>query len=362
MINPNVDDTLPTKVQPPQKPETETNKRIGKRKRWLWIAGGVLFVLVAIATGAVAGYFSALQSRVQQERDQAKLEATTQFQLAVEDIEAGRYRTAQQRLEFVIETDPGFPGATEKLAEVLLELAMVSPPTAVVTPTPEFTPTPDLRGAEELFNHAHLLMRNREWSNAIATLDLIRQKDIAYRALEVDGLYYICLRFQGMEQISAQGNLEGGIYALALAEKFAPIDRDADGIRTWARLYLTGASFWEINWLKVLEYFSQIYPTIPNLRDGSGWTAAERYRIASIRYGDQLVQMGDYCAARDYYNTALAIGGDDQLAPTATAVQLLCAPPTATPPPATPTVPTEVVTPVTTPETETPQPESSPVP
>lgn len=346
MMKSNLDDTQPTRVLPTEPSEVETKKPEKKPKRWLWIMGGIIFVIASILVGAGIGYSSAIQSRVRSEKDHTKQEATLQFQLAVEDINAGRYHTAQERLQYVIEIDPSFPGVTEKLTQVLLELATVATPTIEVTPTIAFTPTPDMRGIEEMFNHARDFMRNRDWTNALNTLEAIRQKDIIYRALEVDGMYYICLRFQGMQKISALGNLEGGIYDLALAENFAPIDREADGLRNWARFYLTGASFWEINWQKVIEYFSQIYPTMPNLRDGSGWTAAERFRIASIRYGDQLLAKGDYCGARDQYRAALALSTDNVLAPTATAVQLICSPPTATPT-LTPT-PTETLTPIPT--------------
>jgi cell division septation protein DedD len=155
--------------------------------------------------------------------------------------------------------------------------------------------------------------------------------------VEADGLYYIALRNRGVDRIVLQGSLEPGMYDLSLSENFGPMDREAEGYRTWARLYITGASFWEIDWSRVVEIFSQIYPSLPNLRDGSGWTAVERFRLASIGYGDQLMAKNEYCKGRDQYVNALSISEDPKLAPTAAAAQLLCSPPTPTSKPATKT-------------------------
>jgi hypothetical protein len=64
------------------------------------------------------------------------------------------------------------------------------------------------------------------------------------------------------------------MYDMSLAEQFGPLDKEADTYRTWARLYITGASFWEIDWEQVINYFSQVYAAVPMLRDGSGVTAS----------------------------------------------------------------------------------------
>ena len=127
-----------------------------------------------------------------------------------------------------------------------------------------------------------------------------------------------------------------GIYDLALVERFGPLDTEADGYRNWARLYITGTAFWEIDWSQVVYYFGQVASSLPNLYDGN-YTANERYRTALIGYGDQLILSGDYCGARDQYQLAMSISQDGGLAPTATQAQLLCSPPTSTPAPVTAT-------------------------
>ncbi|NPV56414.1 MAG: hypothetical protein HPY76_07070 [Anaerolineae bacterium] len=334
-----VDDTAPHQVNvpPPGPPASEDIPTDGgkKPKRGRVVIFGILVVILLGVLGGLVGYRFAITDRQQNLQSQVALAAATQFQMGVQDLEAGRYEVARQRFEYVIRLDPQFPGAAEKLAEVMLKMAEQTTPTAAFTPTFEPTSTPDTRNEDEIFNQAQAFMRAGDWVNALITLDALRDTNLNYKTLQVDGMYYIALRYRGVDKILKEGNLEGGMYDLALTEKFGPLDKEADGYRTWARFYLTGASFWEVDWEKVVYYFSQVYPALPNLRDGSGWTTQERYRIALMNYGDKLFIAGDACGARDQYNLALTIGYDQVLVATATQAQLVCSPPTATPVPVT---------------------------
>jgi len=354
-----VSNTIPTSITP--SPEPQSLKPGQKARRWPWIVAGIFLVILTTVFGGFIGYNIAYQSRLRQQANQVALAATTQYQLGLVDLQSGRYEIARQRFESVIRLDPNFPGAKDKLAETMLAMVKVATPTPedTLTPTVYFTATPDTRSQAEVFDHAQALMKAQDWGNLILTLDILRKMDRNYRPLDVDGMYYMALRFRGVNKIIQQGNLEGGIYDLTLAETFGPLDHDAESYRNWARFYLTGASFWQIDWPKVLEYFGQIYPSLPNLRDGSGYTAIERYRLAAKFYGDELILKEDYCGARDQYRISLSISQDKQLAPTATAAQLKCAPPTPKPtktPIIEPTqeIPTEEIPPTEEPTQEPP--------
>lgn len=343
------DNTRPINTDKRQKQKSPEDKLKGFG-RWVWILAGIGFIILATLLGAFAGYRTAIRYRLQQQNDQIALEATTQYQLGIQDLQDGHLEAARKRFEYIVQIDPKFPGAAEKLTEVMVAMAQQSTPTAVKTPTVVATPTKDMRPSDEIFQHAYQLLRNQDWQGAIDVLDSLRTIDINYRALEVDGLYYIALRYRGVQKIINGSNLEGGIYDLALAERFGPLDREADSFRNSARAYMAGTSFWGIDWFKVVEYLGQIYSSLPNLMDGSGLTVAERYRTALIHLGDQYAVGGDYCGARDYYQQALAISQDMGLAPTATAAQYICSPPTSTP------MPTVAITPSPTMEigSETP--------
>lgn len=282
-----------------------------KTARGIWIWLGILLVLLIGSGGAWLGYRNGIAQRVQQQQDQIIMAATTQYQFALLDMEQGHYSTARQRLEYVINLNPTFPGAAEKLAEAMLQEALLLTPTPVPpTPTPVLTPTPDYRPIDEMYNTAQQQLRNKEWTAAMETASTIRSTDMQYRTVQVDGIYYVALRNLGVQKILNDGDLEGGIYMLTLTERFGPLDRDANGYRTWARYYLTGASFWGVDWKRVIDYFGQFYLIFPGLRDTSGITATERFRIANIRYADKLVLEEKYCDAVPYYQTGLNLSPD----------------------------------------------------
>lgn len=317
-----------------------------KARRWPWILLGVLLVLLLGGLGAWLGYQSAVQLRRAKAEEQKVTLATEQFMLGLVAQQEKRYNIARQHFEFVIKLDPTFPGAADRLREVMIAQAATATPTIAPTvATPTLTPTPDTRPQEEILATARQQFANQEWDNLFATIDSLRRVDPSFHAVEVDGMLYFALRFRGVQKILQQGNLEGGIYDLALAEKFGPLDVDAQGYRNWARQYLNGASFWEVDWVRVVNYFEDIYPSFPNLHDGSGYTAIERYRIAAREQANKLAAEGKYCEAIEYYEKSLYAVPDGELAVTATAVYEACYPPTATVDPALLFTPTPTVTP-----------------
>jgi tetratricopeptide (TPR) repeat protein len=357
MLDPNIEKTQPTKpesdleiTQPssvPTAPIEETAPvaiKTKKTRRWPIVLGGIFLILILGAIGGYLGYRSAVTEREQASAAQSTQLATEQFMLGLQEQAQGHNDLAMKRFEYVIQLDPNFPGVKDKLAQVMLALAIAQTPTmtpAVVLPTPTIamTPTPDLRGEDDIFNNAKALLANKEWAKAVEVLDTLRNKNISYKPVEVDDMYYVALRNRGMGLINA-GNLESGIYDLALVERFGPLDVDANGLRTWARLYIAGASFWDARWDRVVEIFAQVYPAYPSLHDSMGITAIERFRLASIAYGDQLAKAGDACGAYKQYDNAVQINKSDALGPTVTAVYRICYPPTATPGPTATITPT----------------------
>ncbi len=314
--NPSLESTQPNQVLGETQPAGETPPveseatsqpapPAGRRFRFPWrnLLLGFLGLILLIALGGFGGYRAAIAERQAAYEARLTKEITDQYAMALLDIAFGRYGLAQQRLEYIIQQDPTFPGAAEKLAEVMVLASLASIPTA--TPTITLTPTPDLRDMEEIFQRAKQAIDAGDWPDAIANLDTLRRKDPNYRTAEVDGMYYFALRNHGYALITKQGNLEGGIYHLTLAERFGPLDSVANGLREGARLYVLAASFWELDWRNAVLYFSQLYTAWPNMWDGT-MTAAQRFRIASIRYGDELLAQEQWCAAYEqYYNASL---------------------------------------------------------
>jgi len=295
---------------PKQVKPSETPMR--KKKTWLIIGiiGIIILILIAIIS-AVAGYGSGISLRKNAEHTQVSIVVEEQFQLGLQEMEQGQYLRARQRFEYIIELNPNYPGITEKLAEVLLELNTTATPTLV--PTPTLTPTPDLRGVQGLYDQSKQYLTNGEWASAIDSLLILRKTDSEFQKVDVDGMLFIALRNRGQQKIVNQADLEGGIYDLTLAGKFGPLDTEAEGLLNWSTMYITGASFWEIDWEQVLYYFEQVAAQLPHLTDGSGWTAIERYRVALFEYGNMLARQGKYCKAVQYYQQSLSYSPDPQV-------------------------------------------------
>ncbi len=299
-----------------QQNKKEKPRRIG------FILIGLLMVIIAGGAGWFLGAQEGQKLR-NQEQKKAVLEiAQTQFDLGVRELEEKRYENARKRFEYVIQIDPDFPGAQEKLTEVLISQSIVSTPTPLASPT--LTPTPDFRGEQEIFDQARQYLLAEDWENTILTLDLLRDKNLQFHPVEVDGMYYIALRNRGVIRILQDGSLEPGMYDLTLSERFAPLDHEAEGYRTWARYYLTGASFWEIDWSQVVSLFAQIYPAFPNLHDSSGMTAIERYRIGLLEWGNALMSQEEYCLAQEKFDMSFALMVDEKYVPMATEVFNKC--------------------------------------
>jgi len=285
---------------------TQPNITVSKPRRgrtFLFTALGLIIILIL---AVLAGYGSGISVRKNNETASLSQQLGDQFKYALVDIQFQRYANARQRLEYIIGKDSSFPGAQEKLTEVLVLMNQPTP-----TLTPSLTPTPDFTGAEQAFTQAQQLIAAQDWPGAIGTLDQIRKLDRTYKTGQVDGMYYFALRNYGYDLITKQGNLEGGIYQFTLAERFGPLDRDSNGLREGARYYLIGASFWELDWAQALQYFTQIAGY--GLWDGT-MTVSERIHFASMRYGDQLLEQGQYCDAVGQYESAQTIAPLDKQA------------------------------------------------
>jgi len=327
-------------IQPIKEDDTQPLTPIKKAPRWKSILISVLGFLLLIGLGAFGGYSSGIGDRQSAERAVITKQLSEQYTFALVDIESGRYEAAIQRLEFIIANDPSFPGVMEKLTEVMV-ISSIPTPTA----TPTLTATPDFSGAESAYQRAQQLINAQDWPGALAALDTIRKLDTTYKTAQVDGMYYFALRNYGHTLITKDGNLEGGIYQLTLAERFGPLDNTAVGLREGARTYIIGASFWELDWQQAAAYFSVVGNGWPAMWDGT-MTASKRLYIASMRYGDDLYNRQAFCEAYDQYKIALAIAElDSDAARNSVDAFNQCFPPTATPEP----IPTDILPTAVTP-------------
>ncbi len=288
--------------------------RPGGRKGLPWfffpILGLAVLTAILILSG-FGGYAAGIGERKTAEKTQVSQVLQEQYQLALQDIQDNQYNRARQRFEYIIGLDPNYPGVTDKLAEVLLEISTTATPTLL--PQPTISPTSDGRDSQQQFDQAQQDLAASDWTKALDDLLKLRKADPAFRTVEIDGMIFLALRNSGRDKILKQADLEGGIYDLTLAEKFGPLDSEAQGLLSWSSLYITGASFWDIDWEQVVNYFSQVAPQLPNLTDGSGMTANERLRLGLFEYGNSLANKGQYCKAVKAYQDSIAIAPDPKV-------------------------------------------------
>lgn len=314
-------DTTP--IIPDINPPTQPRKK--RRFNLRPILLGFLGLILLAALGTFGGYKAASGERLAHQDTVISQQIVDQFALAEVDIAQGRYGAARARLEFIIQNDPSYPNAAKRLTDVLILMTI---PTPTITPSP--TPTIDLSGVEEIFQRAQQYINIQDWANAITNLDSLRRKDPTYRASEVDGMYFFSLRNYGVDLILKQGNLEGGIYQLTLAQKFmTPLDNTATQLLEGARAYVLAASFWELDWKNAVLYFADVSASWPSMWDGT-MTATERYRVALMRYGDDLYAREQYCDAARQYQLSASIGpiDDAQSQKNANKAYTECFPPT----------------------------------
>jgi hypothetical protein len=280
----------------------EEKKKRPRLFRWALILIGIYLIVMLIAF--FAGNRLGIQDRIEYEGQLAGTEIASQYQLALEDIEAERYQQSIMRLEYILEYNPENILAFDKLEQVKFIMNFTATPTT--EPTATMTPTPDLRGQVALMESAEVYFIAEEWDSLINTLDNLRRNYPEQNTVQVDGYYFAALRNRGVQRILYYGDLEGGIYDLNMAEAFGPLDAQAVNYRDWSNQYITGASWWEINWYSSMLYFQDLAIYMPNLSDASYLTSSQRYATAQAGFATQTISdivyfwdTGQFCALKE---------------------------------------------------------------
>jgi tetratricopeptide (TPR) repeat protein len=323
-------------------------------RRWVVLGLAVAAAALLLVLAAGTGYGSGISGAQATLLGQGALAVEEQFNLGVEDLLAGRYDLARQRFEYVLSLDPSNTDAAE-LLERAREALFVPTSTPGPTPTP-ITPTPtlDVGSLETLFSQTQAAFAQEDWSRVVEASLLIRQRDPEFRRGEIDSFLAQALRSRGVQRILAR-DFELGLYDLALAERFGPLDGGANAWRNTASFYTFANSFFVVDWIRAAENFAQ-------LCTGDLWDSCSKYARAAMEYGHILLASATPCGARQQYEASLRTRSNPGLDPTATYAADLCA--TQLAPTGTPTVsPTWTIGPSATlgpTNTETPTPSGAP--
>jgi tetratricopeptide (TPR) repeat protein len=312
-----------------------------RRIRWIWVIPAALLLVVIL--GSTAGFFSG--QALHSQRQVAKTHAldTEQFNLALDDIQAGRFKVAIARLESVLQNEPDFPGAVEKRQEALA--AINATPTPMPTETTVPSPTPDVSKAEQLLNQAKQQFADKDYPGMIKTLLTLKVEVPGFQPVRVDGWMWVGLRYNGVHLIKDTNLLTEGLYYLDLATNYAPLDSEAAAQEKFARIFLPlyqEAYYYRTKDIEVsMNDFQQVVQMRPYYRDnlikdygdiliananatGSPCGAVELYASHAI---PQLDNYDAYIKARDQSQRDCDLSHPTALPVTPTEV------PTETPPP-----------------------------
>ena len=250
-------------------------------------------ILLASVGGAVAGQ----KERNLQATQTTVAEIDLQFQLGMADLEQARYALAAERFRWILERVPDYPGAAEGLAEAERLQSQAGTPQATLIPGSAENP-------DELFAEAQAFYDQQDWPNAIARLQQLQALDPRYREVEVKEMLYEALSTLGLAYIRGD-RIEEGLVLLDQAEEIRPLDDLTEGERYLVTLYITGRSYWDLNWPIVIENFQAIYELAPEYRD-----VAQKLWEARVHYAGQLEALGAYCDAAAQYEAALDLRED----------------------------------------------------
>jgi hypothetical protein len=293
---------------------TQPTRSPSARGPWRILRWFILLVVTAVLFAALVGYASGQRQRQSQVQVSLARAADEQFQLGLQDLQAARFELARQRPNTSSSSTCPIP-TQQRLAEALVGLDA-----PVATFAPAATPTPNLAPVQDLLSQASAAHLSGDWDVVIDTLLALRAKDAEFHAVEVDGMLYSALRNRGLKRIKSEGLLEEGLYDMSLAERFAPLDSEAEEYRGWAKLYLLANSFFGVNWAEAVYYFAQIYLSAPYITND----VYLKYAVASNRYGDEFIVADDPCSAEELYYQSLLAWENPDLVPTATKAHKMC--------------------------------------
>jgi hypothetical protein len=295
-------------------------------------------VTVASAYGAVAYVAWQRGQSIRAERVQTDLQQQLERQMALarSDLDGGNYALVVRRLDWILEHDPGYPGAHGLRSEAHQALnRLLAPPTAVVTTSAPPTATPAAVGtrlpAEEdaaaALAAVRSLLENAAWEKAIDALINLQGRFPNYERRLTDQMLYDTYVRYGVEMLYGD-QVELGLHYLERAEGLGDLPESVEDQRVWAKLYLQGMAFYGVNWPASIYYLRDLCLAAPFFHNG-----CDRLQAALVAYGDQYVVAQDWCPAVPLYSEALQQNHEADLAGKLVQAREGCLVATATPPP-----------------------------
>ena len=288
-------ETLQPGLQPPTdavaEPERFDRVPGSERSRgcgWAMLAGmGAGLALLVIVALGVLGVYQGMQERTRLNR----AAALEHYQKGLEQLSMENYELARAEFELAVQLDPKNRDAANKLAEV----------GALISSQPTATSSLRYQTVLLLYNEAREFYNQGDWEGVISKLEQVRSLEPDYERESITQLLVEAYYDTGVGLVGEE-RLEEAIRYFDRALELRPAEDAARDQKRWASLYLAGLGYWGADWQGAIESFSVLYQLNPDYKD-----ALQRLYAAHLSYADTLYTEADWCAARDHYDSALAM-------------------------------------------------------
>ena len=271
---------------------------------------GLAVLLAIYGTIFLVAWDKGQVQRAEEEQTALDSELEKQMTLAQEESTSGNYELALRRLEWILERDPDYPGASALMEQTLSILNKPATPTAILRetsiPVVEETPAID-PGQGEAYVALEQIMEQEEWEQAITIITTFQSQYPDYQRQRTDSLLYDAYLNLG-QQLVMGDQVELGLFYFDQAEKLGDLPIEAEDQRTWADLYLLGISYYGVDWGTTVFYFRGLCAAAPFFQD-----ACVKLHEVLIAYGDQYALNLDYCPAEVLYSEANQLSSEAAL-------------------------------------------------
>lgn len=253
-------------------------------------AGLAILIIVALA---VLGVYQGVQERTRLNR----AASTDHYQKGVQQLTLENYELARAEFERAVELDPNNREAASKLAEV----------NAMISALPTATSALRYQRVALLYNEARGLYNQGDWLGVISKLEEVRSLEPDYEREPITELLVEAYYNAGMRLVE-QDRMEEAIRYFDYALELRPAEEAVREQKRWASLYMAGLGYWGADWQGAIESFHVLYQLKPDYKD-----TRQRLYVAYVSYADTLFEDGEWCVARDYYDSALSVHSSDEV-------------------------------------------------
>jgi len=261
---------------------------------WAMTAGMLVgCAILVVVSLALLGIWQGVQERTRLDR----AAAMDHYQNGLEQLATENYELARAEFELAVQLDSSNMDAASKLAEVNALLSSLPTPTSAVR----------RQTAVLLYNEARDLYNKEDWEGVIAKLEQTQTLDPEFEREQVAVLLGESYYKAGLRLVD-EDRMEEAVRYFNCALELRPAEQEIREQKRWASLYLAGLGYWGADWQGAIESFRVLHQLRPDYKD-----TQRRLHDAHVAYADALYDKGEWCAARDHYDSALSIEPGEEI-------------------------------------------------